>query len=66
MYKLNTQKFKKRDSKEDLLDPKDDFSKYALGLEEWRRNALQVILFNSRIHFEEGREIRSFNKDNVH
>ena len=44
MYKLNCVRYKKRDSKDGLPDPQDDFSKYAMGLEEWRRKAIAVIL----------------------
>ena len=44
MYKLNCARYKRRDSKDGLPDPQDDFSKYAMGLEEWRRKAIAVIL----------------------
>jgi len=43
MYRLNRAKYEKINSMEGLPDPKDDFSKYALGLEDWRRKAITVI-----------------------
>ena len=43
MYKYNKDMHKKMD--EEILDrdKMDDFSNYALGLEEFKRNAIQVI-----------------------